>query len=149
MYRNLTETFALGKVIPTVIETKGMNVKVNGITLLEGDFEGALFRNRTATVEADNAKDGWTMTLSLPDGMQNDYWFSSSSVHIDLRNYPVCDSVLIRPYSSDNAILELRAEDCSDETFCYDLFGRSISPATTGRIMIYKGKKIVVKGNQR
>ncbi len=149
MYRNLTETFALGKVIPTIIETKGMNVKVNGITLLEGDFEGALFRNRTATVEADNAKDGWTMTLSLPDGMQNDYWFSSSSVHIDLRNYPVCDSVLIRPYSSDNAILELRAEDGSDETFCYDLFGRSISPATTGRIIIYKGKRIIMKGIQR
>lgn len=145
MYRNLSETFSLGKVVPAVIETKGVKVSLNGVMLKAGDFDGAFFHDWVSTVESEEITEGWMLSLLLLDGTKKNYHIPSSAVHIDLRDYPECDSVFLKPFSSsDSSIYVFEQVPVAEDVYCYDLCGRRVSHPETRQITIYKRKKIVI-----
>ena len=145
MYRNLSETFSLGKVVPAVIETKGLKVSHNGVMLKAGDFDGAFFHNWVSIIESEEITEGWMLSLLLPDGTKKNYHLPSSAVQIDLRDYPECDSVFLKPFSSsDSSIYVFEQVPVAEDAYCYDLYGRRVSNPETSQITIYKRKKIVI-----
>lgn len=72
-YQHLSDRFGLGRVVPMSVanpvrEIPGLCLRVNGIALTEGNFEGACFAQRDVRLESGNLDYSWTVTTTFVDG---------------------------------------------------------------------------------
>lgn len=72
-YQHLSDRFGLGRVIPLTVVNHVATadapvVRINGISLTEGDFEGACFANRDIRLETGSLDYVWSRIITYTDG---------------------------------------------------------------------------------
>lgn len=142
-YQHLAAYYRLGDVVPMRVSTRCINddglshgpldIKMNGIPLTEGDFDGALFSNRPVRLDSGNDQLGWRITLTDALGRTqmlerrhsalsfclSDFGTGFTSVSFDPT--PIAQ-LGIETVSSDHAVLQQG----------YDLVGRPTSSTSGG-----------------
>lgn len=103
-YQHLTDRFGLGNVVPLTVQnhvqTEGAPcVRINGIPLTEGDFEGACFSQFSTMLETGSLDYGWIRTLTFTDGTtQTDRLANSTTTLLLADMTKEVASVQLAPY---------------------------------------------------
>ncbi len=104
LYKEMAEYMNLGYVIPLEIIHGNTPVSINGLTLTEGDFDGAWASNQEMTLSNPGANNVWVISYTQENG-------TDGSIVIKDHNKPVILSQM-----SDNTITSARisiAETCN------------------------------------
>lgn len=126
VYDQMSHFFSLGKVIPLSVKTHGAPVSINGISLTEGDFDGATFSEWPMTLSSGRGNTGWEMTLfakqngeMVPQG--EPICWTDSDLSLTMNQYQNYDSiafsaVVLSPNDFQKKLEELciSADDCKD-----------------------------------
>lgn len=83
-YQHLADRFALGRVIPMQVQNHApgaaSSVRINGIALTEGDYDGACFSQREVRLETGNLDYCWSRTILYLDGHTDYRVFNQQSL---------------------------------------------------------------------
>ena len=142
-YQHLAAYYRLGDVVPMRVSTRcsdddglshaPLDIKVNGIPLTEGDFDGALFSSRPVRLDSGNDQLGWRITLTDALGRTQMLERRHSTISFCLSDFgsgftcvsfdptPIAQ-LGIEVVTSDHAVLQQG----------YDLVGRPTSSASGG-----------------
>ncbi len=100
VYQHLSDFYPeLGNAIPMTITTGTDSVRINGIALTEGNFDGVYFTNRELRLSTGNPDKGWEVKTyhRNTDGSlfqsQEPQKIVSSDVTLWLKDYVNCDSI--------------------------------------------------------
>lgn len=146
-YRHLAAYYGLGEVVPMRISTlysddDGLNweslcIKVNGIRLTEGDFDGALFSSRSVRLDTGNDELGWRITLTDALGRTQTLERRRSSLSFCLADYGTgFSSIRFDPTPIDQMGIEnITIGHAAPQQF-FDLVGRPIQSTSRGLSII-------------
>lgn len=102
LYHQMADFFALGTVIPMTLKTHDCPVKINGIGLTEGDFDGCYYSKRPLALSAGDPDYGWELTLYNDKGtVVHKQTFVQSELNLILNEYPECSSIRFATYRLD------------------------------------------------
>ena len=146
-YRHLAAYYGLGEVVPMRISTlysddDGLNweslcIKVNGIRLTEGDFDGALFSSRSVRLDTGNDELGWRITLTDALGRTQTLERRRSSLSFCLADYGTgFSSIRFDPTPIDQLGIENITIGHAAPQQCFDLVGRPIQSTSRGLSII-------------
>ena len=150
--QQLASRFDLGNVIPLTVATSvnyegsmiDVPVRLNDIRLTEGNFEGYCFSAHSFRVNSGSSNFHWQLLITYPDGSLQTRTYSQSEVSIrpEMLSSNIASLTFVPLVAPGAGIEEAAIEEVEDASF-YDLFGRRILRPVDGRVMIYRGKKIL------
>lgn len=91
VYEQMADCFDLGDVYPMTVGTSGQRTSINGITLTEGDFDGAFFSDRELNLYADAQGYVWRMNIQHSGTIKETIDFDSPEITVLLSDYCVED----------------------------------------------------------
>jgi hypothetical protein len=112
-------------------------IKVNGICLTEGDFDGALFSSRSVRLDTGNDELGWRITLTDALGRTQTLERRRSSLSFCLADYGTgFSSIRFDPTPIDQLGIEnITIGHAAPQQF-FDLVGRPIQSTSRGLSII-------------
>ncbi len=130
LYEELDEFYGLGGIVPLTIATYGQDIKVCGIPLTEGDFDGYWFGDLSLEAEKPETDCSWQITAIREDGSEERHIVDSPQLSFKPSEYgPTLQQIhleAINPLS-----IQLVHDHSRPSAVRYDLFGRP-SRATNG-----------------
>jgi len=111
VYQQMADYFSLGSVIPMQLVNNGHEIKINGVGLTEGDFDGACFSGYPLTIETGAKNYGWKMTLTGDGASSKSYTFKQQKVSLQMSDYGSVKSVKFEPLLLNVSPFEQRLKD--------------------------------------
>lgn len=94
LYNQMNARYNLGGVVALKVEDdKEANLKINGISLKEGNFDGKYFLNHELYLTAGEGY-GWKMTVETPGSEPKEYTMENSDVTLLLKDYSTSASTV-------------------------------------------------------
>ena len=146
-YQHLAAYYRLGDVVPMRVSTRCINddglshgpldIKVNGIPLTEGDFDGALFSSRPVRLDSGNDQLGWRITLNDALGRTQTLERRHSALSFCLSDFGSgFTSVSFDPTPIAQLGIEVVTSDHAAPQQGYDLVGRPTSSTSGGFFIV-------------
>ena len=126
VYDQMAKYFSLGRVFPMQIAAAGNAVQMNGVSLTEGDFDGAYFENRTLHLSSETENRVWKMTISHSNQTITDSIFSSADISVNLGDYVLSNndnlSVHFELVNPDVPTLQMLSFSLTDGSSVYNAY---------------------------
>ena len=146
-YQHLAAYYRLGDVVPMRVSTRcidddglshaPLDIKVNGIPLTEGDFDGALFSSRPVRLDSGNDQLGWRITLTDALGRTQTLERRHSAISFCLSDFGTgFTSVSFDPTPIAQLGIEVVTSDDAAPQQGYDLVGRPTSSTSGGFFIV-------------
>lgn len=110
LYQQMNSRYGLGGLVALKVnDDKDADLKINGISLKEGDFDGKYFLNHTLNLTAGEGY-GWKMVVETPGSESKEYTMEDSEWNLLLKDFSTSAStVSLSTYANTTGIKEVNS----------------------------------------